>query len=184
MCCIIPRHWDDPGPRFNINMPSYQYRKSHCGDKTILRPSYPKMGFPILVRRHIYIESGPRWLTFLVLVLYIRDLILIIAVPANVLTPLAPNGANPTADTVLTKMSDKISPPFPWLLLILHLGWPDDVIQNGRRDLKCYNSQMIQHVQNQYHSCWCPRSLCRQAISRHDIDLILPEYSVFSTKKG
>ena len=29
-----------PGPRFNIKMTSYQYRKSNCGDKTILRPSY------------------------------------------------------------------------------------------------------------------------------------------------
>ena len=29
-----------PGPWFNIKMPSYQYRKSHCEDKTILRPSY------------------------------------------------------------------------------------------------------------------------------------------------
>ena len=29
-----------PGLRFNIKMPSYQYRKSHCGNKTILRPSY------------------------------------------------------------------------------------------------------------------------------------------------
>ena len=28
------------GPWFNIKMISYQYRKSHCGDKTILRPSY------------------------------------------------------------------------------------------------------------------------------------------------
>ena len=28
------------GPWFNIKMLSYQYRKSHCGDKTILRPSY------------------------------------------------------------------------------------------------------------------------------------------------
>ena len=28
------------GGWFNIKMPSYQYRKSHCGDKTILRPSY------------------------------------------------------------------------------------------------------------------------------------------------
>ena len=27
------------GGRFNIKMPSYQYRKPHCGDKTILRPS-------------------------------------------------------------------------------------------------------------------------------------------------
>ena len=28
------------GGWFNINMASYQYRKSHFGDKTILRPSY------------------------------------------------------------------------------------------------------------------------------------------------
>ena len=28
------------GPWFNIKMSSYQYRKSHCGDKTIFRPSY------------------------------------------------------------------------------------------------------------------------------------------------
>ena len=28
------------GPWFNMKMSSYQYRKSHCGDKTILRPSY------------------------------------------------------------------------------------------------------------------------------------------------
>ena len=29
-----------PGSLFNIKMSSYQYRQSHCGDKTILRPSY------------------------------------------------------------------------------------------------------------------------------------------------
>ena len=29
-----------PGQWFNIKMLSYQYRKSHCGDKTILWPSY------------------------------------------------------------------------------------------------------------------------------------------------
>ena len=28
------------GPWFNIEIPSYQYNKSHCGDKTILRLSY------------------------------------------------------------------------------------------------------------------------------------------------
>ena len=28
-----------PGPRFNIKM-SYQYRKSHCGDKRVVRSSY------------------------------------------------------------------------------------------------------------------------------------------------
>ena len=30
----------EPGGWFNKKIPSYQYRKSHCGDKTILRPSY------------------------------------------------------------------------------------------------------------------------------------------------
>ena len=29
-----------PGPRFNIKMTSYQYRKFHCGDKTVARSSY------------------------------------------------------------------------------------------------------------------------------------------------
>ena len=29
-----------PGPWLNIKMPSYQYRKSHCGDKMVLRLSY------------------------------------------------------------------------------------------------------------------------------------------------
>ena len=38
-----PVHWCiylSPGGRFNIKMPSYQYRKSHCGDKTVVRSSY------------------------------------------------------------------------------------------------------------------------------------------------
>ena len=29
-----------PGSRFNIKMSSYLYRKSHCGDKTVVRSSY------------------------------------------------------------------------------------------------------------------------------------------------
>ena len=45
------------GARFNIKMPSYQYRKSHCGDKTAVRSSYLHNG---IVRCHLYIESGPR----------------------------------------------------------------------------------------------------------------------------
>ena len=32
--------WWCSGSWFNIKMSSYQYRISHCGDKTILRPSY------------------------------------------------------------------------------------------------------------------------------------------------
>ena len=32
-------HWP-LGPWFNIKMTSYQYKKSHCGDKTVVRLSY------------------------------------------------------------------------------------------------------------------------------------------------
>ena len=34
-----------PGPWSSIKMSSYQYRNSHCGDKTVLRPSYLHNGF-------------------------------------------------------------------------------------------------------------------------------------------
>ena len=39
---VVVYHKDDfqlPGPWFNIKMPSYQYRKTHCGDKMIIRSS-------------------------------------------------------------------------------------------------------------------------------------------------
>ena len=53
-CCL-----EQSGPWFNIKISSYQYRKSHCGDKTILRPSYLHNGISYLIRWHLYIESGP-----------------------------------------------------------------------------------------------------------------------------
>ena len=45
---IISQHWSRwlvgaeqaTGPWFNIKMSSYQYRKSHCGDKTVVRSSH------------------------------------------------------------------------------------------------------------------------------------------------
>ena len=36
----LPYKKETSGPWFNVKMLSYQFRKSHCGDKTILRPSY------------------------------------------------------------------------------------------------------------------------------------------------
>ena len=37
----VQRYWSiSPGGWFNIKIPSYQYRKSHCGDKTVVRSSY------------------------------------------------------------------------------------------------------------------------------------------------
>ena len=43
-------------------MPSYQYRKSHCGDKKILRPSYLYNGNPHTWKDHLYTETSPRLL--------------------------------------------------------------------------------------------------------------------------
>ena len=37
---IGPDYGLTPGPWFNMKMSSYQYRKSHCGDKTVVRLSY------------------------------------------------------------------------------------------------------------------------------------------------
>ena len=46
--------WWRPGPWFYIKMSSYQYRKSHCGDKTILRPSYLHNGISYTGKTSLY----------------------------------------------------------------------------------------------------------------------------------
>ena len=38
--CLSAKKWYRSGSQININMSSYQYRKSHCGDKTVVRSSY------------------------------------------------------------------------------------------------------------------------------------------------
>ena len=43
---LTPEH---PGSQFNIKMIPYQNRKSHCGDKMILRPSYLHNGISYTV---------------------------------------------------------------------------------------------------------------------------------------
>ena len=50
----------EAGCWFNKNMLSYPYRKSHCGDKTILRPSYLHNGISYTGKTtYFFIESGP-----------------------------------------------------------------------------------------------------------------------------
>ena len=49
-----------PGPRFNIKISSYQYRKSHCGDKTILRPSYLHKGISYSGKMSFLYWIGPQ----------------------------------------------------------------------------------------------------------------------------
>ena len=52
LCPTLPcAAWFRSGPRFNIKMTPYQYRKSHCGDKTISRPSYLHNGISYTGKR-------------------------------------------------------------------------------------------------------------------------------------
>ena len=49
-----------PGGWFNIKMTSYQYRKSHCGDKKILRPSYLHNGISLYwIRAQVSVQPTP-----------------------------------------------------------------------------------------------------------------------------
>ena len=48
-----------PGPWFNIKMSSYQYRKSHCGDKTVVRSSYLHKGISYTGKMASLCWDGP-----------------------------------------------------------------------------------------------------------------------------
>ena len=52
-------HVKCPGPRFNIKMSSYQYRKSHCGDKTVVRSSYLHNGISCTGNVIFILNRGP-----------------------------------------------------------------------------------------------------------------------------
>ena len=52
-----------PGPWFNIKMSSYRYRKSHCGNKTILRPSYLHNGISYTSKTTSLYWIGPLMVT-------------------------------------------------------------------------------------------------------------------------
>ena len=50
----------EPSPCFNIKMPSYQYSKSHCGDKTVERSSYLHNGISCTGKMAYFMESTTR----------------------------------------------------------------------------------------------------------------------------
>ena len=64
---------------------------------------------------------------------YIQEPKLIITVPAD---DLAPNGAKPSAGTVVTTDLDTISLSlFGYWSVWIRFSWSDDILQNGRWDL-------------------------------------------------
>ena len=54
-------YMSEPGPWFNMKMSSYQYRKSHCGDKTVVRSSYLHNGISYTCKQDgIFILNHPQ----------------------------------------------------------------------------------------------------------------------------
>ena len=77
---------------------------------------------------------------------YIRDPNMVITVPTD---GLAPNGARPSAGTVLTT-ERKFSPFFQLSGLQICFHWSEHLIQNGPQDLAKYRSTLsINEKQNQ-----------------------------------
>ena len=93
---------------FNKKMTSYLYRKSHCGDKTIIRPSY--------------LHNGISYTSKMTSLYWIRPLVIIM--PAH---GLAPNSTRSSAGTVRTAKSDAFSSKFQLLSMTLYnfllIGW-------------------------------------------------------------
>ena len=63
-CCVCAISGSkDPGPWSNIKMSSYEYRKSHCGDKTVVRSSYLHNGISYTCKMASLYWFGP-WSPF------------------------------------------------------------------------------------------------------------------------
>ena len=56
---ILCHRRQGPGPWFNINISSYQYRNSHCGDKTVIRSSYLHNGISYTGKMTIFLLNRP-----------------------------------------------------------------------------------------------------------------------------
>ena len=67
-----------PGPRFNKKMTSYQYRKSHSGDKTVVRSSYLHNGISHTGKMSSLYWIGPR-------IFQINKSLLLLLMPGTIL---------------------------------------------------------------------------------------------------
>ena len=56
---IIKQKSLKPGPWFNIKISSYQYRKFHCGDKTVERSSYLQNGISYTGKMISFVLNRP-----------------------------------------------------------------------------------------------------------------------------
>ena len=66
-----------PGPCSNIKMLWYQLKKSHCGDKTILWPSYLHNGISCSDDEIFILNQGPDLCRSLLLLCYIQHVVIL-----------------------------------------------------------------------------------------------------------
>ena len=75
---IIIGCWEWDGPWFNIKMSSYQYRKTHCGDKMVLRSFYLHNGISYTGKMSSLYCIGAWWSFIWIFLLHHHFLMLIL----------------------------------------------------------------------------------------------------------
>ena len=177
-CLLILRLLSSPGPWFNIKMSSYQYRKSHCGDKTILRPSY--------------LHNGISYTGKITSLYWIRaqgisrqDRQVMVSHEVAFQLPV-PSWCHAHHDRKCRQ----------FLMMIPHEKFSMSMVNTWRVRffrgniniyILCHSSTLIWHrylksflkldkdlhiLHNQYHGCWRPGNARSQGITNHDTDLV------------
>ena len=161
-------HFYPSGPQFNMKMASYQYRKSHCGDKTILRPSY--------------LHNGISYTGKKISLYWIRAL-KILQCNTCLLMTFSSHVAKWTCATF--PCLNKCFYPCHWIFILgsmiiyLHfLLFPKTEMEHEVPSFHMKDKvPFILHTR--YHGCWCPGYLCSHVMSCWRK---LPEYCSLSTR--
>ena len=100
--------WLCAGPRFSIKMTSCQYGKSHCGDKSILRPSHLHNGISYTDEMTSLYWIGALVLCVIIWLLFLCDAINHLARPLTFLLMCSMPAMNITVST--PRPSHELSP--------------------------------------------------------------------------
>ena len=117
---------------FNKKMPSYQYRKSHCGDKTILWPSY--------------LHNGISYTGKTASVYWIRALIFVLGNPSSTVPPCI---FNPSLVGTVSANICKENAPF--------LYWTFKNVQHHVLKIGCLHRLLWEHLLSQSSTGVCIR---------------------------
>ena len=170
-----------PGPRFNIKMLSYQYRKSHCGDKTVERSSYLHNGISYTGKLTSLYWFSPQKGSYCKVFEWHLCLHAVLSIYTNVVNcPSLFKCIHDHTPFLTLNMLNclKNYQRFVHILIrILVFAWPNYMKWTVEQQY------MMCVLQSQYHACWCFGDFRSQCISGHSIDPAKAEYPVSSIRR-